>query len=150
MLIVFIALCEAAGVVGSIFTATAIKTWYVTLAKPSFNPPSWLFGPVWLILYLLMGVAMYLVYKKGWPVSQKALIFFGIHLLVNAAWSIIFFGQRQIGWALADIVVMWLMIVISMYLFWQLDRRAALLLLPYLAWVSFATVLNYSIWRLNV
>ncbi len=143
-------ICQLAGVVGSVFTMSAIPTWYATLKKPSFNPPNWIFGPVWLTLYTMMGVSLYLVWQKRavasvWP----AIIFFLIHLGVNALWSIVFFGQKNIHGALIIIVVLWLMIVGSIFLFWQIDRTAAYLLIPYLLWVSFASALNYSIGKLN-
>jgi len=121
------------------------------LKKPSFNPPSWLFGPVWITLYTMMGVSLYLIWQKrgeiklAWP----AIIFFLIHLAVNASWSIIFFGQKNIIGALILIVALWFMIVASIFLFYKINKTAAYLLVPYLLWVSFASILNYSLWRLN-
>jgi len=149
-LAVSIIVCQLAGIVGSLFTTQAIPNWYATLKKPSFNPPSWLFGPVWITLYTMMGVSMYLIWQKRtvanvWP----AIIFFLIHLAVNASWSIIFFGQKNPGMAFAVIVLLWLMIIVSIVLFYRINKTAGLLLIPYLFWVSFASVLNYSIWKLN-
>lgn len=149
-LIISIAICQLAGIVGSIFTFSAIPNWYTNLRKPSFNPPNWIFGPVWLTLYTMMGVSLYLVWQRRavanvWP----AIIFFLIHLGVNALWSVVFFGQKNISGALIIIVVLWLMIVGSIFLFWQIDKTAAYLLIPYLFWVSFASALNYSIGKLN-
>ena len=149
-LAVSIIVCQLAGIVGSLFTTQAIPNWYATLKKPSFNPPSWLFGPVWITLYTMMGVSMYLIWQKRtvanvWP----AIIFFLIHLAVNASWSIIFFGQKNPGMAFAVIVLLWLMIIVSIELFYRINKTAGLLLIPYLFWVSFASVLNYSIWKLN-
>ncbi|HOZ56042.1 MAG: TspO/MBR family protein [Parcubacteria group bacterium ADurb.Bin316] len=150
-LFVSVAVCQLAGIVGSLFTAPAIPTWYAALKKPSFNPPSWLFGPVWITLYTMMGVSLYLIWQKrgeiklAWP----AIIFFLIHLAVNASWSIIFFGQKNIIGALILIVALWFMIVASIFLFYKINKTAAYLLVPYLLWVSFASILNYSLWRLN-
>lgn len=151
ILIFFIALCLVAGGIGSIFTAGTIPTWYASLVKPSLNPPSWVFAPVWTTLYILMGVAMYLVFRQGWGRKDVrfALVFFTAHLVLNAGWSIIFFGGHNVSWALVAIIVLWLMIAFSIYLFRPINRTAAWLLVPYLLWVSFATYLNYSIWILN-
>ena len=150
-LFVSVAVCQLAGIVGSLFTAPAIPTWYAALKKPSFNPPSWLFGPVWITLYTMMGVSLYLIWQKrgeiklAWP----AIIFFLIHLAVNASWSIIFFGQKNIIGALILIVALWFMIVASIFLFYKINKTAAYLLVPYLLCVSYASILNYSLWRLN-
>jgi translocator protein len=142
---------ELAGVIGTIFTFSAIPTWYATLAKPALNPPSWIFGPVWTTLYALMGIAAFLVWKKGWDRKdvQKALTIFGLQLILNAIWSIIFFGLHSPGWALVNIIAMWFAIVWTMILFYKLSKPAMWLLVPYILWVSFATYLNYSIWMLN-
>ena len=149
-LIISIIICQLAGVVGSLFTISAIPTWYTTLKKPSFNPPNWIFGPVWLTLYTMMGVSLFLVWQKREVANVwLAIIFFLVHLGVNALWSIVFFGKKNINGALIIIVVLWLMIVGSIFLFWQIDRTAAYLLIPYLLWVSFASALNYSIGKLN-
>lgn len=147
-----IGVCQAAGVIGSFFTAPAIRGWYANLVKPSFTPPGWLFAPVWLVLYTLMGVALYLVWQKGLsnPEVRFAVIFFLIHLVFNATWSIVFFGQQNILLALINIIIIWLMIVGLIVLFSRIEVKAAYLLIPYLCWVSFATILNYSIFRLNI
>jgi len=146
-----ILLSQMAGVVGSTVTVSAIPTWYVGLTKPSFNPPNYLFGPVWIILYTLMGIAWYLVWLKG--TEKKEISFsvrlFGVHLVVNALWSIIFFGLKELGLAFIVIVVLWGMIGYLAKLFYKIDKRAAYLLLPYWAWVSFASLLNFSIFWLN-
>ena len=143
--------CELAGVIGSLFTISAIPTWYATLAKPALNPPSWIFGPVWTTLYLLMGIAAFLVWRKGLDRKdvRKALGVFLIQLALNAIWSIIFFGLHSPFAALIDIVLMWLAIVWTMTLFYRISKPATWLLVPYILWVSFATYLNYSIWILN-
>lgn len=150
-LAIAIVVSEFAGIIGSIFTVSAIPTWYATLVKPTLNPPSWIFGPVWTILYALMGIAAFLVWKKGWDRKdvRKALAVFGLQLVLNAVWSIIFFGLHSPLWALVDIILMWLAIVWTMVLFYKISKPAMWLLVPYILWVSFATYLNYSIWILN-
>ncbi len=150
-LITTIIVSELAGIIGTIFTVSAIPTWYTTLAKPALNPPSWIFGPVWTTLYLLMGIAAFMVWKKGWDRKdvRKALAVFGLQLVLNAVWSIIFFGLHSPLWALIDIALMWLAIVWTMVLFYKISKPAMWLLLPYILWVSFAAYLNYSILILN-
>ena len=150
-LIIAIVVCELAGGIGSLVTISAIPTWYAALAKPALNPPSWIFGPVWTTLYLLMGIAAFLVWKQGWGRRdvRKALAVFGLQLVLNAVWSIIFFGLHSPLWALVDLVAMWLAIVWTMTLFYRISKPAMWLLLPYVLWVSFAAYLNYSIWILN-
>lgn len=150
-LITTIFVSELAGVIGSIFTFSAIPNWYVTLNKPTINPPSWIFGPVWTTLYALMGIAAFLIWKKGWERVdvRKALAVFGLQLILNALWSIIFFGLQNPAWAFVNIVAMWLAIVWTMVLFYKISKPAMWLLLPYILWVSFAGYLNYSIWMLN-
>lgn len=147
----FIILCQTAGIIGSLFTISAIPTWYLTLQKPVFNPPNWIFGPVWTVLFTLMGISMFVIYKAAWPKKSAkiALTFFTLHLVVNTMWSIIFFNWHELGWALAVIILLWLMIAWSIYLFKQIKPLASWLLFPYLLWVSFATILNASIWFLN-
>lgn len=150
-LAVAIGVSELAGVIGSFFTISAIPTWYTGLVKPALNPPSWVFGPVWTILYALMGIAAFLVWKNGWERKDVkiALGVFGIQLFLNAIWSIIFFGLQSSDWALVDIVLLWFAIVWTMVVFYKISKPAAWLLAPYLLWVSFASYLNYSIWILN-
>jgi len=145
-----IVVCELAGIVPSLLTAGDVATWYPTLAKPAFTPPSWLFGPVWTLLYLLMGVALYLVWRSdpGRP-RRIALAIFGVQLVLNAAWTLVFFGAREILGGLVVIVALLAAILAAMAAARRVDRRAALLLVPYLCWVGFATALNYEIWRLN-
>ena len=150
-LIIAIVISELAGGIGAIFTVSAIPTWYAALAKPALNPPSWVFGPVWTTLYLLMGIAAFLVWNKGWDRKdiRKALGVFLLQLVFNAAWSIIFFGLHSPFWAFMDIIAMWLAIVWTMILFYRISKPAMCLLLPYILWVSFAAYLNYSILMLN-
>lgn len=136
---------------GSIFTSSSVSTWYQTIQKPGFTPPDWVFGPVWTILYILMAVALYLVWKKGMNRSEVKVAFwvFVFHLLINALWSLLFFSMQFPAAGFIVIVTLWILIVISMGLFWRVDRRAMYLLVPYILWVSYALALNYSIWKLN-
>ena len=126
-------------------------TWYDSLKKPVFTPPGWVFGPAWTILYLMMGIAAFLVWQKGGPKShvRVALACFVVQLILNAAWSVIFFGFHSAGWALFDIILLWLAIIATVISFWRVDRVSAGLLLPYIVWVSFAVVLNAGIYLLN-
>ena len=140
----------AVGGIAGYYTASSIGTWYAGLNKPSFNPPNWIFGPVWTILYILMGIALYYVWSL--PVSKSrniALIIFFVQLALNFIWSIIFFNLHQMGWAFIDIILLLCFIAATMFLFNQLSKPAAWLLLPYLLWVSFALVLNFALWQLN-
>ncbi len=151
LLIGSILLCQTAGIIGSIFTVSAIKNWYVYLNKPSFSPPNWLFGPAWLLLYTLMGISLYLIRQKdiNKKAVRSAVNLFIVHLFFNAIWSIVFFGMRNPFFALLNIVILWLMIVLIIFQFWKIKKVAAYLLVPYLFWVSFATILNFFIWKLN-
>lgn len=150
-----LALCIAlpllAGVVGSLFTTSAISTWYAGLVKPVLNPPSWVFGPVWTVLYVLMGIAAFLVWKQGWYQKgvKMALGVFGAQLVANALWSILFFGMRTPFYALIDILLLLVLILVTIVLFYRLSKPSAYLLVPYAAWVSFATYLNYMLYVLN-
>jgi len=150
-LVFAVVVSELAGIIGSIFTISAIPNWYAGLVKPALNPPAWVFGPVWTTLYALMGIAAFLVWKNGWEKKEvkMALGVFGIQLFLNAIWSIIFFGLHSPAWALVDIVALWLTIVWTIAVFYKISKPAAYLLLPYILWVSFALYLNYSIWILN-
>lgn len=150
-LIIAIAIPLVIGLSGGAFTAAEIPGWYAKLQKPSWQPPSWLFGPVWTTLYILMGIALYLVWKSDAVQSarQTALILFAIQLTLNFFWSIIFFNQHQIGWAMAEILVLWIFILLTIFSFGKISQTAAWLLVPYISWVSFAAILNYTIWKLN-
>jgi len=150
-LAVSVVICELAGIIGSLFTAPSIPGWYAGLAKPSFNPPNWIFGPVWTALYAMMGVAVYLVYEKGPKnrVVKRALAVFAAQLLLNALWSIVFFGAHMILAAAVVIVLLWAGILASIVLFRPISKAAAWLLVPYILWVSFATALNVSFFLLN-
>jgi translocator protein len=164
-LIVSVLVCETAGLVGSIFMLSASSPqavsgldWYAGLVKPTLNPPSWVFGPVWTALYALMGVSLFLVWKQHSNILQNVRMLrvwtwgiaaFFIQLFLNAIWSIIFFGLHNPGWALVDIAALWLAIVWTIIVFYKISKPAAYLLAPYLLWVSFASYLNYTIWVLN-
>lgn len=150
-LVITIIVSQLAGVIGSVFTVSSIPNWYAVLQKPSFSPPNWIFGPVWVTLYLLMGVAAFLVWRHGFERREvrRALAIFGGQLVLNTLWSIIFFGLRNPFWAFVEIIVLWLAILVMIFAFYKISRPAAYLLLPYILWVSFAGYLNYSIWILN-
>ncbi len=152
-LVIAVGVSLGAGVVGSVFTAPAVQSgWYLELAKPALNPPAWVFGPVWTALYILMGVSVWLVWvnASAAPAARRrALIIFDIQLLLNIFWSIIFFGLHSPGIALIEIVLLWLAILATIIAFAKISRPAAWLLAPYIAWVSFAIYLNYTIWYLN-
>lgn len=150
-LLISILLCESAGILGSLFTVSSIPTWYASLAKPSFSPPNWVFGPVWTTLYALMGVALYLIWMKGLKkrASRQAVTVFAIQLTLNALWSIVFFGGHSILGGLVVIAALWLLIILTIVKFWKISKTAGWLLLPYLAWVSFAAILNASLFKLN-
>jgi len=146
-LIVWIIISFIPGWIGSQFTP---GQWYTTIAKPSWTPPGYIFGPVWTLLYILMGVAAWLVWKEhGFGAAKTALWFFIIQLILNGLWSVLFFGWHRPGWAFIDIFALWIMIVATMVAFWRHSTVAGVLFIPYLAWVSFASALNFSIWHLN-
>jgi tryptophan-rich sensory protein len=147
MLVLFLIVVFSVSVIGGLFTASSVGTWYEGLAKPSWRPPNWLFGPVWTILYAMMAVSAWLVWKKAG--FGSALLMFAAQLLINGIWSPVFFGAQSLGGGLVVIVALWFAIVGTIAMFWPVSLAAALLLLPYLAWVSFATVLNAAIWRMN-
>ena len=150
-LIVSLAVCQAAGFIGSIFTRPAISTWYAGLMKPGFTPPDWVFGPVWVSLYVLIGIAAFLVWRRGFhhQVVRRALAFFGVQLVLNALWSYFFFGLRSPLAGLVEIIILGIAIILTVRAFLQVSRTAGLLLIPYFLWVSFATGLNLAIWWLN-
>lgn len=150
-LIISILIPLIVGSVAGFFTTTGVNGWYATAVKPSFNPPNWIFAPVWTTLYILMGLALFLVWKRGADIKikQTALVLFAIQLALNFLWSFIFFSLQQTGWALAEIIIMWGAILLTIVWFGKISSAAAWLLVPYICWVSFAMVLNYSIWKLN-
>jgi translocator protein len=146
-LVLLIVICFSVAGLGGLTTTPNIPNWYVGLAKPSWTPPDWLFGPVWSALYLSMAVAAWLVWLKGDAVTP--MILFAVQLVFNAAWSWLFFGMHNPGASFIDIVLLWAAIVATTIAFWRRSLVAGLLFVPYLAWVSFAAVLNFAIWRLN-
>jgi translocator protein len=149
-LAVSIGVCFAAAALGAMFTASSVGDWYVALRKPSWNPPAWIFGPVWTVLYLTMAIAAWLVWRRaGAGGAGGALILFGVQLVLNVLWSWFFFGLHNPGAALAGIVALWGAIAWTGAAFWRVSHPAAVLMAPYLAWVTFAAVLNLVIWRLN-
>jgi tryptophan-rich sensory protein len=145
----WVLLSELAGLVGGVLTASAVQTWYPTLVQPAIAPPNWVFGPVWTALYALMGTAAFLVSRSSDARSRVALLAFVAHLLLNVGWSAAFFGLQSPLYGLVVIVPLLAAIVAVTWLFDRVDRRAAALLLPYLAWTGFATYLNYRFWVLN-
>jgi tryptophan-rich sensory protein len=174
-LIISILICELVGVLGSIFTTPAIKSWYFFLEKPFFSPPNWVFAPVWTVLFLLMGISLYLVWAKNWvskvpvgkpewkswnPISAKlwtgswkeenAVAIFVLQLVLNILWSVIFFGLKLPGLAFFEILMLWFAILYTIINFYRISKSASFLLLPYILWVTFATILNLAVWRLNL
>ncbi len=148
-----VAICLAVGYLSSKVTQSSISTWYPLIKKPSFNPPNWVFAPVWTMLFIMMGIAAGLVWDKletNKELVKKGLLFFTVQLLLNALWSYLFFGLNNILLALIEIVLLWLIIYETYYIFKQIDKRAGYLLIPYLAWVGFATILTGSIYWLNL
>lgn len=150
-LIFSILICLSIGYIGSFFTGESITTWYASLQKPSYNPPSWIFGVVWTILYILMGISAFLVWKQGIdkrPV-KIVLIFFLLQLFLNGLWTPIFFKYHLIGIAFIEIIILWIFVIITIFKLWRISKASAILLLPYLMWLSFAIILNGSFWYLN-
>ncbi|NLE39158.1 MAG: tryptophan-rich sensory protein [Pirellulaceae bacterium] len=149
-LILFIGLCFFAAWLGSAATTPKIVGWYASLIKPGWNPPNWIFGPVWTVLFLAMAVAAWLVWRKtGWSGAQWPLSLFGLQLALNVSWSWLFFGMESPALAFAEILLLWTAITATMVAFWPRSKAAGLLFVPYLAWITFAAVLNFVIWRLN-
>jgi tryptophan-rich sensory protein len=150
-LFISIIICQSAGFIGSIFTTPSIPTWYAFIKKPTFTPPSWLFGPVWITLYILMGVSAFLVWKKGLGTEgvKLALGIFIVQLIFNSLWSIVFFGYKSIFGGLIVIIILWILILLSIIFFLKISIVAGVLLIPYIFWVSFASLLNFSIYKLN-
>lgn len=146
----FVAACFGIAAIGGAATASSVGTWYAALAKPPFNPPDWVFGPVWTALYLMIAFAGWRVWRRrDRPGARAALAAWSLQLALNLAWSLIFFGARMIGAALVEIVVLLAAILLTAVLAWRVDRAAAWLLAPYIGWVGFASVLNAALWRLN-
>ena len=150
-LVIAVVVCECAGIIGSVFTMPSIPNWYAGLAKPALNPPAWVFGPVWTILFALMGISAFLIWKRGLT-HKDVKIILGIfvgQLLSNILWSIIFFGWHNPTGAFVDIIFLWFAILATIISFAKISKSAAWLLVPYILWVSFAAYLNYAIWMAN-
>jgi benzodiazapine receptor len=149
-LIASIILCQLAGLLGSLFTNPAIPTWYQTLNKPFFTPPNWTFSPVWISLFILMGISLFFVWQRtDHPKFKIAFIFFFVQLILNVLWSVAFFGLKSPLLGLIDIVLLWIAILLTIQNFLKVSKMAGFLLLPYLLWVGFAALLNFSLWILN-
>jgi len=151
-LIISICIPLLIGFLGSAFTTSSISTWYPELNKPVFNPPSWIFGPVWTLLYIMIGISIYLVWvskEKNKKMKKKTFFIFGIQLFLNFIWSILFFGNQLIGLAFVDIILLGIAIIFNIYFCYKISKNSAYLLIPYLLWVSFASVLNFAIFILN-
>ena len=150
-LIVSFAMPFIAGVIGSRLTIKEIPVWYREIKKPSFTPPSWVFAPAWTILYALMGTAFYLIWTcpASCAVRHAAMSLFLVQLVVNALWSFLFFRMHRLILALVDLALLWVLVLALTVIFWKIDLAAGILLIPYAAWVSFAMILNYAVWRMN-
>ncbi len=150
-LLIAVALPQLAGILGAWATASSVESWYPTLTKPWFTPPNWLFAPAWITLYLLMGIASWMIWRQGFDqrAVRWALGVYGLQLLLNAGWSPAFFGAQSLGLGLAVIIPLWLAIVATIVLFWRIVPLAGALLIPYLGWVTYATALNLRLWQLN-
>ena len=148
-LIVSVGIPLLVGFLGSLFTTPSIKTWYAGINKPAFNPPNWIFGPVWTILFILMGIALYLVWTKKKKGKIGAYFLFGTQLFFNLLWSYLFFKIHSPILALVDIVVLWYLILQIIIAFKKINKTAGNLLIPYLLWISFASILNFFVWKLN-
>jgi tryptophan-rich sensory protein len=149
-LVFFLLVCLAAGGIGGWFTSASVSTWYPTLRKPEWNPPAWVFGPVWTTLYLMMGTAAWRVWRaRSFQGAAPGLGLFGLQLVLNTLWSIVFFGLRAPGAAFFELALLWLAILATTLQFRRIDPVAAWLMVPYLAWVTFAGALNFTIWRMN-
>jgi len=149
--IISIIICQSAGIFGSLFTFEAVPDWYITLEKPFFAPPNWIFGPVWIILYYLMGVSLYIVWKDELKSKTRNVFFvvFAIQLILNALWSLLFFGLKSPLLGLIDILILDVMLVVTIFYATRVSKYAAMLLIPYMVWIIIASVLNYAILVLN-
>ncbi|MDC0987415.1 tryptophan-rich sensory protein [Alphaproteobacteria bacterium] len=149
-LFAFIVICLIISGIGGAITASSVETWYQALEKPIFNPPDWVFAPVWTLLYIIMGIAAWRVWRlRSFEATGKALGVFALQLGFNLAWSFLFFGLQRIDLALVEIVILLVAIIVNAIMFWRIDRLAGLMLMPYIAWVTYATILNASLWLLN-
>jgi len=149
-LISAIIICQLVGVIGSFFTKNGVDTWYNTISKPNFTPPNWLFAPVWIIIFLLMGISLYLIISQETDKRMgSAIAIFAVQLILNIGWSFIFFTLKNPTLAFIEINLLWLAVFFNITIFAKINRQAAFLLIPYLCWLSFAYILNYTIFILN-
>jgi translocator protein len=149
-LVVSLVLPVGVGAIAGLFTAQAVPEWYASLNQPSFNPPNWVFGPVWTVLYILMGISLFLIWKLDPGKERKrAILVFLLQLLLNFGWSFLFFYFKMIGFALIEIILLWISIVVMIFLFYKIQPKAAYINIPYLLWVTFATILNSAYYFLN-
>lgn len=148
-LIISLVIPFLASAIGSLFTSASVSTWYLTLNKPFFNPPSWVFSPVWIILFLLMGIALYIIWIDKSKNKKPAFVVFGVQLFLNVFWSILFFGLQSPLLAFIEIIFLWAAIMITIIYFYAINKSAAWLLIPYILWVSFAAILNFRLYLLN-
>lgn len=149
-LLASMALCFAAAAIGSIFTFSAIPTWYASLAKPFFSPPNWIFGPVWTLLYAMMGLSLYYVLEKGFKRHSETIYLFGAQLALNALWSVLFFGWRNPALAMLEIAVLMITVFATAVKFYGISKKAAYLMIPYMLWITFASLLNFNVMLLNL
>ncbi|MBW6518876.1 MAG: tryptophan-rich sensory protein [ANME-2 cluster archaeon] len=151
-LIFSISICQFAGVLGSKFTSPSIPGWYASLQKPYFSPPNWIFAPVWILLFTLMGISLYLVLRENFNDNtvKIGMVIFTFQLLLNISWSFLFFNLQNILFAFFEIIFLWIAISLTIYQFWKINKKSSYLLVPYLLWVTFAAILNFSIWRINI
>lgn len=149
-LVFFISICYLGAYLGSIATFSSVNGWYSTINKPSFSPPNWIFGPVWTTLYTLMGISMWVIYLEKDKVDiKKQTFYFFSQLFFNCIWSYLFFYLKNPLYGLIDIIILWVLILLTIISFWQINKKASALLIPYILWVSFAGFLNFMIWKLN-
>ncbi|RYZ00390.1 MAG: tryptophan-rich sensory protein [Chitinophagaceae bacterium] len=150
-LLISLLLPQLAAAAGAFFTISDPGSWYQSIRRPAWNPPGWVFGPVWTVLYVLMGISLFLIWKgaRNSSLKRSAILLWSVQLFFNACWSPLFFGAHMIGTALVDLCVLWILVLLTIILFARMSRAAAWLLVPYIAWVSFAGFLNYSIYLLN-
>lgn len=148
-LLVSLLICYGASALGGLATSTSVKGWYLGIAKPSWNPPAWVFGPVWFCLFTMMGISLWMIWKHDNPNKKKAMVLFGVQLVLNVLWSCFFFGLKNPGLACVEIVFLIAAIALTLLSFAKIDKMAGMLLLPYLVWTTFAAFLNGTIWILN-
>ncbi len=149
-LLPFVAVCFAAAGIGALATRSSVKSWYPHLSRPDWTPPDWVFGPVWTTLYLMMAISAWLVWRgTSSATARVALTLFGIQLVLNVLWSVVFFGLRRVGAAFAEVLLLWMMLIATAVAFYPLSLLAAWLLIPYIAWVGLASYLNFRIWQMN-